>query len=158
MLVQHVADEAVAEGDLGVEALEGEDASRNSSEPDSVPLRTVRMATPPESAEACHRRGSNEQEHSPGPPGWLGAARIERLVRNLGDPVRWVEPNAEGQDISRGGRREVGWARSSVEAGQRRWSEGALLIRCLQREGGEPIGLHPEHGRGETGRGPAWLA
>lgn len=116
MLVQHVADGAAAEGDLGVEALEGEDASRNDSEPDSVPLRFADGHASRE-AEACYRRGSNEQKHPPGPPGWLGAARIDRTVRNLGGPVRWVEPNAEGEDISRGGRREVGWARSSDEAG-----------------------------------------
>ena len=28
-------------------------------------------------------------------PGWLGAARDERVVRNLGDPAAWAEPNAE---------------------------------------------------------------
>ena len=59
-----------------------------------------------------------------GLPGWLGAARAKRSARNLGDPSSRVEPNAPGN--RQAAATEVGGARSSEEAGQCPWSEGAL--------------------------------
>ena len=36
--------------------------------------------------------GAATSRTPPGLPGWLGTARTDRWIRNLGDPVPWVEP------------------------------------------------------------------
>jgi hypothetical protein len=40
----------------------------------------MEVAIPPESGEACHGKGSNEQMHLAGLPGWKGTAHADRSV------------------------------------------------------------------------------
>jgi hypothetical protein len=40
----------------------------------------MEVASPPESGEACHGKGSNERIHLAGLPGWKGTARANRSV------------------------------------------------------------------------------
>ena len=63
-------------------------------------------------------------------PGVAGAARHEGKALNAGDLARcgWrPQPSVQGREPRRGGRRGVGWVRSTCEGGESRWREGALL-------------------------------
>ena len=100
-----------------------EGAGRNASEPDSASLRTRKrpssqrvggLVPDGEAASMCSRRGF---------PGWLGAARADRSVKEPGiSAVVGLEPNAPGNRQAAAA--EVGGARSSVEAANHRGAKG----------------------------------
>ena len=69
-------------------------------------------------------------------PGWLGTARAERLVEEPGSPVRWVEPKAPWECITRVGARESAGcvvAKKRVTSVERRRPAECMLTQDEER-------------------------
>ncbi len=80
-----------------------ESVSRSASEPVIGLVTSIYdHGQPPTLGEACNLRISNERLRAEGGPGWLGTARGERHVRNLGDPFRRLRANGSNESISSG--------------------------------------------------------
>ena len=127
--VRYVANRAACPSNRQVEASCGKPASRSISEPDSASLCSlVESGYALRLAEACHRRGSNGCEHTPGSPGWLGAARGERPVEEPGRPVGVGVIAQRGAGMHnpayRGTPSGVGEAHSSDETANHRGAKG----------------------------------
>jgi hypothetical protein len=87
--------------------------------------------------------GKAMSKHPSDLPGWLGTARVERSVEEPGRPCGVVAKaaNARREDITVAAAQQgVGEAQSSEEAGQRPWSQGALLKTSICKRRRKPLG------------------
>ena len=100
----------------------------------------MRKPTRPPHGEGCQRSGSERLKHRPVPPGYWRRHAWKRGMDATRETlaVAWHAPT----DIPRGTGRAVqggGEARSTAEAGQRRWREGAS-VREQRNDGGRDMG------------------
>lgn len=104
-------------GDPDVGALRSEGAGRSESEPDSASKRNNESGPPAREWVACYRRRSNQHAQPAGSPGWLGAARAERLAEEPGRSGVPGETRGPARNHKRrSGASEVGWTHWSEEA------------------------------------------